>query len=1251
VKAGNFAGNTGVGQFAAANTTEERFRAVVSLIDRAMQKGERLAALDISSKAFGPAVTANLLKDSEYLTRMVASADKIAATDIVPNAQIGRALALQAAYDGAVKILEQRWHPIQDLLTAAGIKMHEIWVGIVVSIANAVDWATRLVEKVAEAKIPPQVVSWLNRASQADMENATPDSTRIPETASATDLAAIKAANERTGAVERLTAGLQNQKAVEQAVAQVNAVQNAVWKDTSKNIDDAAKKVSEVRDQYDRAKDAVEKHTARLIADKDAIGLGVGAQEEFRAKAQLVTAAKQAEIPITAALTAEIDKLAKAAGVAGQARAEEAARNKASFDLETVFLSDTEKQIAAVNRQLYGDKWKDYADSAVSNTMRITAVTNDLFKTAQSSGASFSNDLISGLGQGKTAVESLHNAFKNLASTLTSSALKSLFEGDFISAGIKGIAAIGAAIFSANTSTSGDKWLAQQTEGMNARGTDYANRSAMVGVDPNTRAGAIAAQDAKNVQDRIAENKAGGLKMNDLLQLEVKERNQLLKEWDQKDTDILKANADAKLAIEKAAADRALGFQDRLFAATNDFSTLQGQLAAFDRAAGQERIKEAANDNAKLSDLDAATAAERLNVAKTFNEKLAADIAQAAQAAADRSLGFQNRLFAATNDLSTLDGKLAAFDRAALQERAKEAENSVNDIVGLEATQAAERLNIIRDSNAKIVADTEAAARAQQDAINGTAKSTIDYLNGLKSGPNSTASPQDTLTNAQAVYNANLLLAQGGDVGAQGKFPELAENLRKAALAVYASSQGYQDILSQIITQGLALPAVQATTDPVVKAMRDVLAAINAGNATQALDATLSGLIKTAIDAGNAQQIAALLIPKFDTLNTTTDQGLDFAEFVRGLGPSYASLATDSKVANLLTDAQLRAAGINVSGPLTDAQIKGLGLSLEQGNVLNVFKELDGNGNGILERSELIRAASQATATNADSTRISVDANSGVLRKSSTDNNSLLYSAVGNTDSTRVSVDANSNLTRSGNTLLDAIRALQGTATSQLQLLNAGINPSANAVIITYIKENAGTTGAVTDHIAFGDQMLTALYKIVINTWAIAGNTRALYAGTAGGTARDGTFALGGWIRGGTPGVDSVRIIAQQDEFMVNANATRALTQQFGAGVMDIINTGRLPFNDNGRPLNVVAPVFRGGGNADIVAELRANREELKSVKAELAKLQQIVAAGDNMNARATMQSGGDVVDAVKTDTQKTTEQMRMNKRNQRNAA
>ena len=57
-------------------------------------------------------------------------------------------------------------------------------------------------------------------------------------------------------------------------------------------------------------------------------------------------------------------------------------------------------------------------------------------------------------------------------------------------------------------------------------------------------------------------------------------------------------------AASAAAASRALDYQNRLFAAENDTSTLAGQLAAYDRQAQQEREREIKEGGQGLADLE-----------------------------------------------------------------------------------------------------------------------------------------------------------------------------------------------------------------------------------------------------------------------------------------------------------------------------------------------------------------------------------------------------------------------------------------------------------------------------------------------------------------------------------------------------------------------------------------------------------------------------------------------------------------------
>jgi hypothetical protein len=433
--AGNFKGNTGVSALNQANTTEETFKAIVSLIDQAMQKGERLAALDLASTAFGPQMTARLREDSEYLHNLETSAEKISATQLVSDEDIGRALELQNRYDAAVAILETRYHPVQDVLVQLGIKMHEVWVSIVEAVAAVFDGVSRLVIEIA--KIPAAFWSYVPKDLTKTALNAV--STIAPTFgpvgaavgAGAGLVSGAIGSDEKTLdaqqiAVAKLAAGMKNLNAVQQAGAQTTAVYNAVFKDTSHTLDAHKKAIEDTADAYDRALNASQKHVAQLTAEDQAIGLGVGAMEKSRTSAALWTAAMQAGRDITPQLTAAIDAQATAAGKAAEKLAEDKAAAKATFDSQTAGLTGVEKQIADLNYQIYGkDHWKEYGDSATANLMRVA----DQMKTLNQATNQFASTLVSGLLSGQDVMKSLTSAATSLISTLANKSLSNFLGG------------------------------------------------------------------------------------------------------------------------------------------------------------------------------------------------------------------------------------------------------------------------------------------------------------------------------------------------------------------------------------------------------------------------------------------------------------------------------------------------------------------------------------------------------------------------------------------------------------------------------------------------------------------------------------------------------------------------------------------------------------------------------------------------------------------------------------------------------
>jgi hypothetical protein len=401
--AGNLSGNTGVAALASATNAETRLRAVVSLINQMMERGERLAALDLAGRAFGPQITNALRSDSGYLDRMLASADAINKAQIISPEDIGRAVELKERMEAAQKILAEKWKPIQDDLASLGMNYHESWVSITEDLALAVGYATQLYSALK------QVPDWFaNRVGGASIWKSLTDATTTPESRAASE-ASLGISSDATdiasvGINSRLAAALKNHANVTRAMREATDVQSAIRSDTSKNpvADKAAEK-----DQFDRATEALEKHTAKMQADARAVGLGASAVEELRAKAQLLTAAQQAGLPVNDALIAKINQLAKAAGEAGDNLAKAKVASEIKMGRQTAFLSPEDTAIAERLSSIYGTDVPTALASSEAAAMRLN---NALKETS----ASIQTNLVTGLADIFDGTKSVSQGFADM---------------------------------------------------------------------------------------------------------------------------------------------------------------------------------------------------------------------------------------------------------------------------------------------------------------------------------------------------------------------------------------------------------------------------------------------------------------------------------------------------------------------------------------------------------------------------------------------------------------------------------------------------------------------------------------------------------------------------------------------------------------------------------------------------------------------------------------------------------------------
>lgn len=280
---------------------------------------------------------------------------------------------------------------------------------------------------------------------------------------------------------------------------------------------------------------------------------------------------------------------------------------------------------------------------------------------------------------------------------------------------------------------------------------------------------------------------------------------------------------------------------------------------------------------------------------------------------AARKLAYLDRLFAATNDTTTLEGQLAAYNRTAQRERQEEIRKGGQALIELDAAQAAERYNIIRDWNQKILDEQKNAANEAKTFWERFAKSIKQYTDSLRAGTESPLSPQQRLAAAQSQYNAQLALAQTGDRDALNGITGYHGDFMDALRDFWGSSQTFQDLWQSSITDLEALPNQVRPEDLIVDA-------IEAG-AQQTVDAIamMQQVLKASVDSGSAQQTAIALQGYFTKLDTNTDAALSYAEFVQGIGP----LATQS----------------------------------EQQAARSIFNNIDADGNGMISKQEATNAA------------------------------------------------------------------------------------------------------------------------------------------------------------------------------------------------------------------------------------------------------------------------------------------------------
>lgn len=447
VKAGNFGGSAGVAALASSTTTEQKLRAIVSLINQAMAKGQRLAALDIAGKAFGEPVAAALRADNGYLDQMLQKADAMSKAEIVSQEDIGRAIQLRDRMDEAQKILAEKWVPIQKDMAQLGINFKDNWVSVVETFAELVGLADKLYGLLKQ--IPDAFAAMGSSSIWTRMTEMTGALGLNSDPASLGIETGVNA--QRLDATNRLRAAMLNPANTQRAMQETTGVQSAVRGDTSKA---PGAPTANQDDKVDAAINSLRRHTEQTQADTKAIGLGEAALARFRAEAQETAAVQANGGKETADQAAKFKQLQERASEAADALAKDKVQSQIDFSRQTALMSPEDVQIAQELRGVYGN---DVPRALASSEAAAIRLNNALKGLGDSFSQSLNGPLTDFEMGTKNATQSLQSFASSFGRSLLQMANQALIIKPLLS-GIGGLFGLGsgsAPVMSSGAGTGG----------------------------------------------------------------------------------------------------------------------------------------------------------------------------------------------------------------------------------------------------------------------------------------------------------------------------------------------------------------------------------------------------------------------------------------------------------------------------------------------------------------------------------------------------------------------------------------------------------------------------------------------------------------------------------------------------------------------------------------------------------------------------------------------------------------------------
>lgn len=423
--------------FRDAGTQEEKVRAILQSMVELDKAGQHLASLDVGEKMFGSQFVDRIRQGKTSAEGILATMDKLKASGdgIFPNELVQRAKAVDDQLKLSQDRLTRAMKPALDDLAATILTIKGYWADVIDLIAKGVEYANQLESGIKrwELNAKKDELKAVNEA----IKNGTGIG-GIPQVPTGvTNFLGMKSPQDRLktrsstlqGEIDSAERALLNTPEGPEAPKKASRGTGAA--PTLRGSGDT----TESAGAFDRAADSIGKHTAKLEADTKAVGLGEGALQQYRAEAQLLTAAQQAGLPVTEEMKNKIEALAKGAGTAAEALAKAKIASETAFTQGSAFLTAEDLQIAQQLRGIYGTDIPAALASAEAAAMRTANAMKQLSDLGQDVNKGLFVDFTQNIRNGASAMEAFEkagtNALGKIADKLASMAADNLWKSAF----------------------------------------------------------------------------------------------------------------------------------------------------------------------------------------------------------------------------------------------------------------------------------------------------------------------------------------------------------------------------------------------------------------------------------------------------------------------------------------------------------------------------------------------------------------------------------------------------------------------------------------------------------------------------------------------------------------------------------------------------------------------------------------------------------------------------------------------------